>query len=203
MTIILALTYGGILLELDVLGLFKENAQFAIILSILINIVISILGIIPSYFLTTANILFFGFWYGTLISFIGEAFGAVVSFYIYRYGFKRLSTKLNSEKHPKIKRLLDVQGKEAFTLILSLRLFPFIPSGAVNIFAAFGKVSIVTFITASSIGKIPSILIEAYSVNQVLQNTWQGKLIFSAVSIYLLIFVYKKVQSNRKPKLGK
>jgi uncharacterized membrane protein YdjX (TVP38/TMEM64 family) len=64
----------------SLLHLFKENPQTAVILSIFISIIIAVVGVIPSVFITAANILFFGFWEGTIISFLGEAIGAVVAF---------------------------------------------------------------------------------------------------------------------------
>ena len=45
-------------------------------------------GVIPSVFLTGANLIVSGFWPGTFISFVGEVLGAIVSFLLYRKGFK-------------------------------------------------------------------------------------------------------------------
>ena len=182
-------------MEEQVLLFFYENAKLAIIISLLINIVISILGVIPSFFLTAANITFFGFWQGTIISFVGEAFGAVVSFYFYRNGLKKVSRKLNTNKFPKVTKLLEVKGKEAFYLILAFRLFPFVPSGIVNIFAALGKVSPLIFILASSLGKIPALLIEAYSVLQITQFNTEGKIILSLIAVYLFLKIVKRLKN--------
>jgi uncharacterized membrane protein YdjX (TVP38/TMEM64 family) len=186
----------------EVLFYFEKYASFAILISLFINIVISVVGVIPSFFLTAANILFFGFWYGTLVSFLGEALGAVVSFIIYRKGFGKLSKKIPSEKYPRVKRLLEVEKSEAFYLILGLRLFPFVPSGIVNIFAALGKVSLLLFTIASSVGKIPALLMEAYSVLQISNFTWQGKVILTVISIYFFIIIYKKIKQSQREKVA-
>lgn len=185
-------------MEEQLLLFFTENAQIAIFFSLLINIFISVLGIIPSFFLTAANISFFGFWSGTAVSFLGEALGAIVSFYIYRKGFKTVSKTISTEKFPKVKKLLDVEGKEAFYLILAFRLFPFVPSGIVNIFAALGRVSLLTFLISSSIGKIPALMIEAYSVLQITQFNTEGKIILSIISIYLFSKIIKSLKNFQK-----
>lgn len=137
----------------------------------------------------------FGFWKGTFLSFAGEAIGAVVSFVLYRKGFRKLSeTKLFS--HPKVRRLLEAKGLEAFFLVLSLRLLPFVPSGVVTFVEAIGKTSLLIFMIASSIGKIPALLLEADSVYPLMNWTWKGKGILTFLSVSLFLFTWKKI--NRK-----
>ena len=64
----------------SLLQLFKEHQDLAIVISICISIIVAVLGIVPSVFITAANILFFGFWNGMFISFLGEAIGAGIAF---------------------------------------------------------------------------------------------------------------------------
>ncbi|MGZ5191172.1 MAG: VTT domain-containing protein [Flavisolibacter sp.] len=77
-------------------------------------------------------------------------------------------------------------GKESFLLILYLRLIPFVPSGLVTFCAAIGNISLLQFGIASSIGKIPALLLEGYSSYQVLEFGWQGKLILTIVAVTLI-----------------
>ncbi len=175
----------------SLLELFKEHQQLAIIISIGISILIAILGVIPSVFITAANILFFGFWNGALISFVGEAAGAAVAFILYRRGFKRSVIK-GLEKYPKLKQLVNAEGKEAFYLVFALRLIPFVPSGLITFAAAIGKVRFLTFVLASSLGKLPALFIEAYSVYKVTEFGWQGKLILLIVAAGLIYWIIKK-----------
>lgn len=178
-------------MEEQLIYYFREYRNYAISLSLIINIFVAVLGVIPSFFITGANLIFFGFWKGTFISFAGEAIGAIIAFYLYRKGFRKMSRK-SLHKYPKIKVLLDTQGKEAFYLILSLRLLPFVPSGIITFAASIGKVSLGLFALASSLGKIPAIFIEAYSVFQVTQFEWQGKVILVLISFYLIYLIWKK-----------
>lgn len=174
-----------------VLEWFKEYHHFAIIISLGMNIIISIFGVIPSAFLTAVNLAFFGFVKGTLISFTGEVIGAGAAFYLYRKGFKSISRE-KLETYPKLRRLLSATGKEAFYLIAAFRLMPFMPSGFVTFFAAVGNVTPLTFLLANAIGKLPSVLLEAYSVQQVLNWTWEGKVVLLALSAVLLIPLVKR-----------
>ena len=185
--------------EEQVVFLFSMYEEWAVIISLFLNIVISVLGLVPSVFLTAANIAVFGLVEGTIISLIGEAMGAVVSFVLYRKGFRRYSSSKFSNNH-KVKRLLNAKGKEAFLLILSLRILPFMPSGIVTFIAAIGKTSFLIFVTASTIGKLPALLLEAYSVNHLMQWTWQGKVIFSAIGVLLLFWLWKAMRNDVRSK---
>lgn len=175
----------------SLLQLFKEYPQLAILISICISVIIAVLGVFPSVFVTAANILFFGFWNGTFISFLGEAIGAGIAFVLYRRGFKKKIEK-GLDKYPKVKRLINADDKEAFYLVFSLRLIPFVPSGLITFAAAVGKVTFLIFILASSLGKLPALLMEAYSVYEVTQFGWQGKIILVVVALSLLYWVIKK-----------
>lgn len=178
-------------MEDSILNVFKEHPQLALLISLGVSIAIAVAGVLPSVFITAANIIFFGFWEGTLISFLGEALGAGIAFLLYRKGFKKTITH-GIQKHPKVQRLVDAEGKAAFSIICSLRLVPFVPSGLITFAAAIGKVSFLIFFMASSLGKIPALLMEAYSVNEVKAFGWQGKLILAVVAIALVYYFIKK-----------
>lgn len=178
-------------MEQELLRFFHQHPQQALLVSLIVSIVVAVLGVVPSVFVTGANILFFGFWPGTLVSFGGEAIGAVVAFLLYRKGFKKISQKA-LQKYPKAKRLTEASGKEAFFLILSLRLIPFVPSGLVTFAAAIGKASLLLFFAASSLGKLPALLMEAYAVYEVKAFGWQGKIILALTGCYLLYLLLKR-----------
>lgn len=179
-----------------VIDLFTAYEDIALLISIGLNVIISVLGVVPSVFLTAANLAVFGFWEGMAVSFLGEAVGAVMSFVLYRKGFSKLADT-KGFNHPKVKNLLSAEGKESFLLILALRLLPFVPSGIVTFIAAVGKTSLLVFAAASSIGKIPAILIEGYSVYQVIQWTWEGKLIMTVMAVVLIVWFWKKVKTQQ------
>jgi len=175
----------------QLLEIFNAHPQWAIVISLVLSIVVAVAGILPSVFITAANILFFGFWEGLLLSFLGEALGAVVAFILYRKGFKKaMTTPLH--KYPRVERLIAAKGKEAFMLIMSLRLLPFVPSGLVTFAGAIGNVSLLTFVVASSLGKVPALFIEAYSVYQITEFDWQGKLILGIIACVLIYWVVRQ-----------
>jgi uncharacterized membrane protein YdjX (TVP38/TMEM64 family) len=178
------------------LHFFQQYPNLALLSSLFISILIAVLGVVPSVFVTAANILFFGFWQGIMVSFLGEALGAVVAFYLYRKGFKKGAAQ-QLEKHKTVAALINADNKKAIWLILSLRLIPFVPSGLVTFAAAIGRVSALTFLVASSIGKLPALLLEGYAVYQVTAFGWQGKLILTLVAVAILFFVIRQIRNSK------
>ena len=173
-----------------VLQFFEQYPQLAIGASLLLSILLAVVGVLPSFFITAANILFFGFWPGVALSFLGEALGAVVAFYLYRKGFKQEASE-RLKKYKRINQLLEAENKEAFWLVLSLRLIPFVPSGLVTFAAAVGRVNWLTFVISSSLGKLPALLLEGYAVFQVTEFGWQGKIILTVCALLILYLVVK------------
>ena len=177
---------------------FERYPQVAVLSSIVLSILIAIVGIVPSVFITAANILFFGFWNGTLVSFAGEAAGAAIAFLIYRAGFKKTAgNKLL--QYPRLKRLVEAPSPKVIYLIFSFRLLPFVPSGLITFAAAVGKVSFLGFLLASSLGKLPALLMEAYAVYEITAFGWQGKLLLVLIAISLLVWVFRKQTEANPP----
>lgn len=184
-------------METYLLEWFNTLGIYAVALSILLNIIISILGVLPSVVITAVNITFFGFEKGLAVSIAGEVMGAIVSFYLYRKGIKRLfrNKEINSRL---LTGLQNSRGVKAFCLIIVLRIFPFIPSGLVTLAAAISKVGIINFSIASTIGKMPALIIEAYSIQQVLVWNWKGKAILSASLVFFIWLIISKWKPNIK-----
>ncbi|SFB11971.1 MULTISPECIES: TVP38/TMEM64 family protein [unclassified Bacillus (in: firmicutes)] len=179
-------------MQSEVIEFFIAYPQYAILFSLVISIIISIAGVIPSVFLTAANLIVFGFWEGMLLSVLGESLGAYVSFILYRKGLRKFALQ-KSVNHKYLQRLLKTEGRDAFFLIIGLRIFPFMPSGLVTLTAAVSNVSAVIFVIASSIGKVPALFIEAYSVYQVIQWNGSGKMFLMIASIIILIYILRKI----------
>ena len=169
----------------------------AILVSVILNIVLSIVGVIPSAFLTVINITVFGFWGGFWVSLVGEIMGSVVAFWLYRKGFRRFID--SRTKHtPRLQKLLHASQAEAFVFVIGLRLLPFMPSGLVNLYAALGTMSFLSFALASSIGKIPALLIEVSATNAVVNWTGAGQVIVIILAVGLVIygFIHMKKREN-------
>jgi uncharacterized membrane protein YdjX (TVP38/TMEM64 family) len=154
---------------------------------------IAISGILPSAFLTAANITILGFKAGLLVSIAGEALGAIVAFILYRKGMKKLTNEVNI-KNKLLLKLQNTNGWESILIVIMLRILPFVPSGIVTLTAAFSKMGLLSFAIASTIGKIPSLIIEAYSINSFLKlhTQWQIGLTVFILIIFGGYYMYRK-----------
>lgn len=171
-----------------------ESPFLVLLISISLNVLIAISGVLPSAMITAGNIAFFGFETGLLVSIIGEAVGAVISFIIYRKGLNKIISQ-EKAKNRFLNKLKKTQGMEAVILVLFLRILPFVPSGAVTLAAAYSKMGLLSFSVASTVGKIPSLLIEAYSVDQVLKLTFEWQ-IFIGILLVFAIVIYKLLKKK-------
>lgn len=174
-----------------IVNLLSSYGEFAIIISVILSIIISILGIVPSVFVTGANILFFGPIGGFFISLFGEVFGGWITFKLYRKGFKKGFDNI-TEKHSLLKKISKSKGNEAAFLILQGRIIPFIPSGFVTLAASLCEIDDLRYNLATLIGKIPSILLEVFiSYGIITQGKFAIEIIFTFLGIY---FIYKTIK---------
>lgn len=180
-----------------VLQFLEEYPNLAVLSSFSFAVFVALVGIIPSFFVSAAAVLFFGFWEGIFISLAGETLGAAIAFYLYRRGFKKsVSHKL--EKYKSAKALLEADNKEAFWLIFSLRLVPILPSGIVTFTSAMGKAPLLIFVAAGSLGKFPSLLLEGYAALQVAELSWQGKVILILCGVVFIYFVVRYIINHHR-----
>lgn len=182
----------------NLISIFEQYRNMAVVISLLISIGISLAGVLPSIFVTGANIIFFGPINGFVISLMGETIGGYITFKLYRAGFKK-KAEFFKGRHRLLQELVDSSGRKAYMLIFEGRLIPFVPSGFVTLAASLSNVNGAGFIIATLIGKIPSILIEtlvSYDVINIKQN--YVRLIFTMIGLILLMLTIKKKDNKAK-----
>jgi len=174
-----------------VLNLLNNYSEIAILISIVISILIAISGVIPSVFVTGANILFFGPVWGFFISLLGEAIGGWITFRLYRKGFKKSFNNF-TDKHELLKKIAKSSGNRAAFLIIQGRIIPFIPSGFVTLAAALSNIDDFRYNLATLVGKIPSILLEVLISYEVISQGAKGiEIVITIVAVY---FIYKTIR---------
>ncbi|MGG4446185.1 VTT domain-containing protein [Brevibacillus porteri] len=140
----------------------RSLGMLGIIGSIVLNIVISVAGVLPSIFLSGANAVVFGLYGGFLISLTGEVVGACIAFFLYRYTIEKADRR---EKLKSFKWVHAINGTTSFRkslAIVLLRLNPMMPSGVINLGAALTNITFVQFLVATLIGKVPSMVFETF-----------------------------------------
>ncbi|KMT22285.1 TVP38/TMEM64 family protein [Clostridium cylindrosporum] len=176
----------------DMVEVLRSNSTIAIPISLLVSIIISLIGVLPSVFVTGANIVFFGPINGFLISLLGEVIGAYITFKVYRLGFKKRIEKI-TDKYKLISKIASSSGKWVGLLIFQGRLIPFVPSGLVTLAASISSVNASVFNIATIFGKAPSIALEAlvsYDVINIQENFI--RLIITIIGLLLLMITIRK-----------
>ena len=156
------------------------------ILLLVLNLAIGAIGFIPSLFITALNIDSLGLLLGSILTLTGEIFGALIGFHLYRFGFSKIRPEwLNHSIFIKIKNSSPMY---VFTLIILLRIIPFVPSGLVTAGASLTSISGWRFMIASSIGKIPAVILEVAVVFGVLQKVPTNYL-YGLLALFLILSI--------------
>ncbi|MBE6053589.1 MAG: TVP38/TMEM64 family protein [Clostridium sartagoforme] len=181
----------------SIVNLFQQYSMYSIPISLFISIIIALLGVVPSIFITGANIAFFGPILGFIISLLGEVIGGYLTFVVYRLGFKKGVENIK-DRHNLLKAIVEGEGRKVGLLIFEGRIIPFIPSGFVTLAAAISNVNGAIFIVATFLGKIPSIALEAlisYDLINIEENYL--RLVFTLIGVLLVYFTLKKRKLNK------
>ncbi|MFX3637316.1 MAG: TVP38/TMEM64 family protein [Candidatus Pristimantibacillus sp.] len=172
----------------------EQWGVWAVVVSLLLSVLISIVGVIPSVILSGANVALFGLIPGFFISWAGEVIGAAVSYPLYRRGISFFKRDRKTEwKWTNQIRTMD--KRKQFITILLARVTPVLPSGLVTFISVASSVPFTIYLLASSLGKVPSVAMETLITHDLF--FWQDNKIRLIVSILLLAIIYLFF---RKPK---
>jgi uncharacterized membrane protein YdjX (TVP38/TMEM64 family) len=167
------------------------------LLLLLVNMAIGAFGFIPSFFVTAININLFGLAAGTFLSLSGEIFGAILGFYLYRFGFSKMNPVWRSRRF--WQALQSQTPKRVFWSVVLFRLIPFVPSGLVTAGAALTAISVWRFAVSSTIGKIPAVFLEiaaAYGYTQSLSTQFQSGVLAGVAAICFTLWLIRKRKSG-------
>lgn len=206
--VLVALLLGYIILgrplwELDagrVTELYRGLGIWAVVISLGLNILQTFIVFMPSVFLSGANAIVFGLFWGTLISWLGEVIGAAIAFVVYRY-FGRATVEELENSREYLKKIDEMSTRRGFGIVLVLRILPAMPSGMINLLAALSKISFSAYILATAIGKLPSLALETIIGHDLF--SWQenlGRLLTVTGIVVLGYVVYRLVGVRRKGK---
>lgn len=182
----------------DTIIMLQRNPSLAVVTSLSLNVLISLSGVLPSVFLTGANTHVFGMFWGGVVSWLGEILGALLSFLSYRYLLGDGARKL-LQQYPSFGFLQKIDQNNGLRIILTARILPLVPSGLVNLLGAISPMSFPTFLLATALGKIPSLVVEAYIGYDLYlwQERWPRLLLM--LTLAGLVYVVMGRFVNREP----
>lgn len=136
----------------------RSFGVWAMVISIIIDIVINIVGFLPSIFISAANGVVFGVFQGTIVSWMGETIGVIISFFFMRTLFRNKAKELIE----KSKMLSKLDQYSTWQSMAIARAVPYSPNGLVTALGALSHISYRDYIIGCLLGKLPSVAIEVF-----------------------------------------
>jgi uncharacterized membrane protein YdjX (TVP38/TMEM64 family) len=183
----------GYLQKDELLQIIKEGGSSSILVSILFVAICVFFPLIPFPVLAGIIGAVFGTKEGAWISLIGSMAGTMGFFFLSRYGF-RDAAQSRLEKYPKVKEYEEFLTRNSFIAIFTSRLIPIIPAPIVNIICGLSKVNWLNFFIASTIGKIPTIILlsfvgASFTSNKILSfSIYGGYILILGIINFMIIY---------------
>lgn len=134
----------------------RSFGVWAMVVSMIIDIVINIVGFLPSIFISTANGVLFGIGTGTVVSWLAETIGVIISFFFMRTLFRNKAKQV-IEKSRMLSKLDEYSTLKAMIIA---RAVPYSPNGLVTALGALSRISYRDYAIGCLIGKLPSVAVE-------------------------------------------
>jgi uncharacterized membrane protein YdjX (TVP38/TMEM64 family) len=197
-TIVLTLIviYVGLTQKNTLLDLIHSKSILAAMIAILFVALLVFFPVVPYIVIAGMIGSVFGIWLGTGISLIGIGLGMMIMFMLSRYGFQDW-TQSYLKKYPKIKEYESLFEQNAFIGILLARIMPIIPSPIINIISGVSKVKWATFLSASLIGKLPTIFIFTIAGSLIGDQKWISIVIYVVYFLVIAILTGRKIQKKQ------
>ncbi|MFC5470715.1 TVP38/TMEM64 family protein [Cohnella suwonensis] len=132
----------------------------------------------PASVMSMAGGLAFGTWYGMGYTLIGSVTGAVLSFLLAR---KIGAGLFKGKDDPRLASIERAMQRRGFTMVLLLRIAPFVPFDLVSYAAGAARVSLRAFLPATIIGTLPGTFAYNFLGASFSKGSWKDVVIAGAV----------------------
>lgn len=175
----------------------RSFGVWSFIISIAINVIVNLSGIVPTLVCSGANGIVFGLVGGIFVSWIGESLGTIFAFILYRSALRGPAEKLIAQS-PYLKKVDEFGSRNGFKAMLIARLLPMAPSSVVTMVGAVSSMTFFDFFWATWLGKFPSIALEVVIGHDLVfasENKTRLALLLGLVVIIYIVFWYIKRKS--------
>lgn len=179
----------------------QHFGPWAMFFSFWLVLFVNAIGFPPAIIFSAANALIFGIVPGIILSWIAETAGVTLSFLLMRFLFRDAAESLIA-KHAALKKIDTLSGKNGFKAMLLARTVPYFPSGVLNALGAVSQISLLDYVLASLIGKLPSTALEAIIGHDAVTAGQNSHRLIVVVVLALLIilgfWLYNRYNGKKK-----
>jgi uncharacterized membrane protein YdjX (TVP38/TMEM64 family) len=179
----------------------RSFGVWAMVISLVIDIIVNASGFLPSIVISTANGILFGLVPGILISWIAECIGVIISFLLMRALFRDEAKKL-VDKSSMLKKVDELSGSDGFRVMLLARMVPYFPSGIITALGALSSISLKDYIFANLIGKFPSTALEVVIGYDIVNYRENSGWLFAIAILLASWYVINAWRKNKRKRRG-
>ena len=186
----------------EVITIIKGWGMLAPAISMALMVLQSFIAPIPSFLITGANGIIFGFYWGIVISWIGAMLGAAGTFYLARLLGAGFVIKFEKNSNL-LKKVDEISQKHGAKVIFIGRLLPFVSFDFLSYAAGLSTLKALPFFLATGLGMIPGTVAYVLLGNQIVAFSRYSLTItcIAIVGILLLVglaYIRKQKQSHSK-----
>jgi uncharacterized membrane protein YdjX (TVP38/TMEM64 family) len=126
---------------------------------------------------------------GGFITWLGSTLASIFMFLIVRYGYQDWGIRI-LHKYQSWSKITTLFEQNAFLTILFARLIPIVPSIIINVYSALSRVTFTSYAIASSLGKVPAMLLFALLGDQFISEPKNIVITVMGYGVFLFIIFY-------------
>lgn len=168
---------------------FQQTKDTSIYLTMFIATLFALFPIIPFPIIGGIIGAMYGTALGGFVTWVASTTASLIMFLFIRFVFQSWGLKV-IQRYNRLEIVTAMFEKNAFITILVSRLIPFIPSIVVNAYSAVSRISFITYAIASSLGKIPAMLLFAVLGHSFVTTDQEGMLILFLYGLIILATIY-------------
>jgi uncharacterized membrane protein YdjX (TVP38/TMEM64 family) len=163
---------------------------------VLIIMLESIIPILPLGVFVALNIFAYGSVLGFVISWLSTIAGCLISFYLFRKGFRKILWIKIENKERLVNAMNYISNVKLYNVVLLIAL-PFTPAFLINIIAGLSKIPVKRFLVALLIGKLSVIYFWGYIGTTIIESVSNPSIIIKITVMLLIAYIISKIISKK------
>lgn len=176
------------------LDFIHTDRPFAWLYQFLIMMLVSMVPFAPIPVIAAFIASSHSFWDGFIINMLGTLTGSVLLFLLSKSLLRNMAVKYLAKQQALTKYMQLIQTN-GFLAVLLGRIIPILPSAGINLIAGISNVRFIAFLSATFLGKLPTILAFSLAGHQMAAGNWDIVLII-ALYLFALLLLGRKIKQK-------